>query len=90
MADGRPSSLTDYLQAVADAFDSMASERPYKHVLPREEILAELQQGAGTQFDPHLINLFVNALQTDQAFRDRINSIYRRRGEGPPSKGPFE
>jgi HD superfamily phosphohydrolase YqeK len=76
--------------SIADAFDSMASERPYKHVLPREEILAELNQGSGTQFDPHLVGLFVNALQTDEAFRDRINAIYRRRSEGSTSKGPFE
>jgi len=76
--------------SVADAFDSMASDRPYKHVLPREEILAELREGAGTQFDPHLVNLFVGALQEDAEFRDRINSVYRRKGDGPPTKGPFE
>ncbi len=76
--------------SIADAFDSMASERPYKDMLPREEILGELERGAGTQFDPHLVELFLNALQTDAEFRDRINAIYRRRGDGPPSKGPFE
>ena len=76
--------------SIADAFDSMASERPYKQVLPREEILSELEGCSGTQFDPHIVSLFVSALKTDAEFRDRINAIYRRKGDGPPSKGPFE
>jgi diguanylate cyclase (GGDEF)-like protein len=37
---------------VADAYDSMTSDRPYRPALPSEVALAELQLGAGQQFDP--------------------------------------
>ncbi len=77
--------------AVADAFDSMASERPYKAVLPQDEILAELTKGAGTQFDPELVNLFINALKTNDVFRSRINAIYRHGSHvGGEGRGPFD
>jgi len=76
--------------AVADAFDSMASERPYKKVLPQEEIMSELVGGGGTQFDPTLINLFVDALRHDEVFRNRVNAIYRHSGNVGQGKGPFD
>jgi HD-GYP domain-containing protein (c-di-GMP phosphodiesterase class II) len=36
---------------VADAFDAMTSDRPYRRALPLEAALRELERGAGTQFD---------------------------------------
>jgi len=38
--------------AVADAFSAMTTDRPYRKALTREEAVAELQAGSGTQFDP--------------------------------------
>jgi HD-GYP domain-containing protein (c-di-GMP phosphodiesterase class II) len=40
---------------VADAYDSMTSGRPYRSALPSEVALAELQLGAGRQFDPRCV-----------------------------------
>jgi HD-GYP domain-containing protein (c-di-GMP phosphodiesterase class II) len=40
---------------VADAYDSMTSERPYGNPLPPEVALAELQLGAGRQFDARCV-----------------------------------
>jgi HD-GYP domain-containing protein (c-di-GMP phosphodiesterase class II) len=40
------------LLAVADAFDAMTSERPYRHALPTRVALAEIERCAGSQFDP--------------------------------------
>jgi diguanylate cyclase (GGDEF)-like protein len=40
---------------VADAYDSMTSGRPYRAALPSEVALAELQLGAGRQFDPRCV-----------------------------------
>jgi diguanylate cyclase (GGDEF)-like protein len=48
--------------AIADAYDAMTSERPYRPALSREEALEELKRCAGTQFDPHLVEVFVKLL----------------------------
>ena len=44
--------------SVADAFDAMISPRPYRNALPHERALAELVAGAGTQFDPIVVEAF--------------------------------
>lgn len=46
--------------AVADAFDAMNSNRVYRKSLTKEKILAELENGKGKQFDPELIDLFMD------------------------------
>lgn len=46
--------------AVADAFDAMNSNRIYRKSLTKEKILAELENGKGKQFDPELIDLFMD------------------------------
>lgn len=49
---------------IADAFDAMTTQRPYrKTTLTQEEAIAELRVKSGTQFDPHLVEIFVSALQ---------------------------
>jgi putative nucleotidyltransferase with HDIG domain len=65
--------------ALADAFDSMASARPYRRMMDWEDIMAELRQGAGSQFDPYLANRFVEALEHDQEFLVQVKRIYRQR-----------
>ncbi len=40
--------------AVADAYDAMISDRPYRSALDREEALAEVERCRGTQFDPRV------------------------------------
>jgi len=51
--------------AVADAFDAMTSARPYRRPLTREQALEELRRGAGTQFDPALVELFLRLAGRD-------------------------
>jgi HD-GYP domain-containing protein (c-di-GMP phosphodiesterase class II) len=46
------------IMAVADAFDAMTSNRPYRHALPEEEALAELRRHAGSHFDPRVVAAF--------------------------------
>ena len=45
--------------AVADAFDAMTSDRPYRPALDRDEALAEMERCAGTQFDPEIVRIFL-------------------------------
>ncbi|HEX6371661.1 MAG TPA: HD domain-containing phosphohydrolase [Longimicrobium sp.] len=43
--------------AVADAFDAMTQPRKYRDAMPLDEALQALREGAGTQFDPTLVDL---------------------------------
>jgi response regulator RpfG family c-di-GMP phosphodiesterase len=45
--------------AIADAYDAMATDRPYKKALPLRECEALLRKNAGVMFDPELVELFV-------------------------------
>jgi len=45
---------------LADAYDAMATDRPYKRALPLDECKKILRQQAGPQFDPDLVELFIS------------------------------
>ncbi len=53
--------------AVADAFQAMTCDRPYREALSVEQALAELQVRAGTQFDPRVVEAFIDILKPPQA-----------------------
>lgn len=47
---------------VADAFDAMVSDRPYRKGLPIEKVVEELIKNKGIQFDPLIVDIFVSML----------------------------
>ncbi len=47
------------LPAIADIFDALTSERPYKPAWSVEEALKYMRGIAGTHLDPHIFDLFV-------------------------------
>lgn len=51
--------------AVADAYDAMNSDRPYRKALPHRRIIQELKEGSGSQFDPLIVEIFLNILGED-------------------------
>ena len=51
--------------AVADAFDSMTSDRSYRKAKSPEAAIEELRKNAGTQFDPYLVDAFITAVRRD-------------------------
>ena len=53
--------------AVVDAFDAMTSDRPYRKAMPEEEAEAILRDGAGSQWDPQVVDAF----RTTSAVSDR-------------------
>jgi len=48
--------------SVADCFDALTSDRPYRNALSREAALEELMRCSGTQFDPEVVNAFLTTL----------------------------
>lgn len=56
--------LLGRIMIVADAVSAMAMDRPYRKGLSHASIIAELQRGAGTQFDPALVEPFIGVLET--------------------------
>ncbi len=69
--------------AVADAFDAMTSNRPYRAALVLSEAVKEVQRGAGTQFDPDVVEVFLQVLQSSgilQATGEALDDAL-----GPPS-----
>ena len=53
--------------AVADAFEAMTADRPYRKALPLEAARAELRRGAGTQFDADIVAVFERILDRTEA-----------------------
>jgi HD-GYP domain-containing protein (c-di-GMP phosphodiesterase class II) len=60
--------------AVADAYDAMSHQRPYRDSLPYRRVEEELQRGAGSQWDKQVVEAFMRC-------RHRIHAI-RQRGVG--------
>ena len=48
--------------AIADSFDAMTSDRPYRAAMPLERALGEVRAGAGTQFDPMVAAAFLELI----------------------------
>jgi diguanylate cyclase (GGDEF)-like protein len=53
--------------SVCDAFHAMISDRPYRPALSKQEALDELKGSAGTQFDPRVVDAFLDALRAGEA-----------------------
>ncbi|HNX28406.1 MAG TPA: diguanylate cyclase [Syntrophomonadaceae bacterium] len=67
---GYPLGLAQYdiplecrILAVADAYDAMTSNRPYRKAMSHDDAVAELKRCAGIQFDPYLIEQFIEMLE---------------------------
>ena len=52
--------------AVADAFEAMTADRPYRKAMPRKAALRELRACAGTQFNPVVVEAFISSVVTDR------------------------
>lgn len=73
--------LEGRIVAVADVFDALTHERPYKSAWPIDEAMAEIQGQSGKQFDPSVVEAFlrvqseVEAIQAEQSGQDAIAPV---------------
>ena len=52
--------------AVADAYQAMTSDRPYRHAMSKHDAMEELVWYSGTQFDPMVANVLINKIKQQQ------------------------
>ena len=57
---------------IADAFVAMREERPYRPPFSRQEAVGELENGAGTQFDPQLVDPLLESLVSEDSPSPRL------------------
>jgi diguanylate cyclase (GGDEF)-like protein len=62
---GRRIPMTARVLSVADAYSAMTNDRPYRLAMSREDAVEELVRGAGTQFDPEVVEALVQVLQAE-------------------------
>ncbi|NOU52385.1 DUF3369 domain-containing protein [Pseudoalteromonas sp. JBTF-M23] len=67
---GEKIDIVGRITALADVFDALGSDRCYKPAWPLEKVLALIESEKGKQFDPKLVDLFINNLDQFIAIRD--------------------
>jgi HD-GYP domain-containing protein (c-di-GMP phosphodiesterase class II) len=82
--DGYPARLKGYeipfgarVLAVADSFDAMTSDRPYRKALSAYQAIQILLEGRGTQWEPAIVNAFVDMVmsQMDEVLPEHLSNL---------------
>ena len=66
--------LEGRLMAIADVYDALVSDRPYKKAFSHEEAVKTISENKGTHFDPDLVDIFI---EISDKFNETVNS-YRQ------------
>lgn len=64
--EGKDIPLFAKILAIADAYDAMTSDRPYRGALTKQESIDELEKNKGKQFDIEICDIFINAMKEEQ------------------------
>ncbi len=64
--EGKDIPLFAKILAIADAYDAMTSDRPYRRALTKQESIDELEKNKGKQFDIEICDIFINIIKEDQ------------------------
>lgn len=59
--------LLSRIISVADAYDTIISKRPYKDVMSKEKAVHELKNNSGSQFDPEIVETFIEIIKNNDS-----------------------
>jgi HD-GYP domain-containing protein (c-di-GMP phosphodiesterase class II) len=82
---GKEIPLSARIVAIADVYDALSTQRIYRDAIPHEKCVDMIRQGAGRQFDPVLVEIF---LKLESEFRDIAQSyrdVHKSVNGGPAS-----
>ena len=78
---GEEISLGGRIMAVADVYDSLVSDRPYRPGMDKERVITIIKKRAGTQFDPNVVQALLavvnqeTELEGDYGKKERFTSV---------------
>ena len=78
--------LGSRIVAVINAYQAMVSDRPYRKALAATEAFEELKHGAGSQFDPKVVDAFIKVLtktKGNQSEHQNSSSVGPEQERGP-------
>jgi response regulator RpfG family c-di-GMP phosphodiesterase len=81
----RTLSLATRIVSVADVFDALINKRPYKDAWQVADAVAEIEQGAGTKFDPTVVQAFLNVYR--RGGLDALIASAHNDASRPPAEG---
>ena len=74
---GEAITLGGRILAVADVFDALVSDRPYRAGMPLERIFEIIKEKDGTEFDPKVVKAFFEVMaQEGKEPEDRITDVH--------------
>ena len=76
--------LPSRILAVADSYDAMTSDRPYRKGMPAADALERIRQASGSQLDPEAVEAFMRAHQAGAI--DQVAREWERREAGSGSE----
>lgn len=68
--------LAARITAVADTFDAMTSKRSYRNPIPLTDVVQEFKKCSGTQFDPNIVNTFLDIINNEYDVIEQIQQKY--------------
>ena len=62
---GKDIRLGARILAVADVFDALESDRPYRQGMDLERAIGIIKENSGSQFDPEIVKIFLQVIKVD-------------------------
>ena len=74
--------LESEILSVADVYDALTSDRPYRDAMSIERALSELKESSGTQLSPRIVNVFIDEeiynIEHRQDFKIDLEHVQRK------------